>query len=84
MNKNNYSIYAQYVYFIYFLFLLLVIYQLLFCNIVYCDGSINSTTNFIEIVNLTDQDQISYNEEINVNCSTVFTRYQDIARRRFY
>lgn len=82
MNKKLFYTYVQYIYFV---ILLLVVYQVLFCNIVYCDdGSINSTTNFIETFNLADQDQSLNNEEVSANCSTVFSSYKDIARRRIY
>lgn len=95
MNKNYY--YNQTIYFyllfllIFYLVILLIINQLLYGSVIYCDNSINSSTNIIESFNLEDQVQSqaqansTINEEdININCSTIFTSYRDIVRRKLF
>lgn len=83
---KNYE-YTFFVYFLYFIMLSFLIYQFFCNNVIYCDGSFDSTT-IIDGLKLSDHltpsDQSTRNDETNANCSTIITGYQDMVRRRLY
>lgn len=82
---NNYYIEYFYIIFLYIIIALIVIQC--FGEVIYCDnGSINSTDILLDRFDL--QEQIHYpnssNEDETANCSSVFSHYQHIAKRRFF
>jgi hypothetical protein len=83
MNNKYYNLYLQYLRFFSSLALLLIINliitQLIFGSITYCEGSADSFTFLVENPTINRD-----NGDINANCSTVFTSYHEMVRRKLY
>jgi|ERR1700694_3261559 len=64
-----------------------IFYQYLYGSVIYCDGVINSSETFEPFCSSEAPNDYSQDRDCdisNANCSTGFTKYQDIARRKFF
>ncbi len=83
MNKNYFKYFSFLLSLISFFILLLIINQYFLYNVIYCDGNINPR-DIVEAVSLNSQALDQTSDIRDANCSTIFTHYQEIIRRKLF
>ncbi len=83
MNINYFKHFSFLLSLVFLFIFLLIINKYLSTSVIYCDGNINPR-DIVEAVSLNSQ-ALDQTSDIEVaNCFTIFTHYQEIARRKLF